>query len=226
MINNVAQVKIALKVLETSYINHDVKRFVLEKPQGFTFVPGQSANVSINVSGWRNKLRPFTFTNLPDDNFLEFIIKIYRDLNGVTNQLERINAGDELIIHDVFGTIEFKGAGVFIAGGSGITPFLSIFRHLYKTKKIHGNLLIYTNRTSSDIIMEEELQKMLGDNFVRFFTRENIIGFIGHRVDRNFLIENITNFNQHFYLCGPEEFVNDINKLLQNLGASTESIIF
>ena len=70
-------VKIALKVLETEYITHDVKKFTIEKPPGFNFIPGQSVNISINLPEWRNKLRPFTFTNLPDDGYLEFMIKIY-----------------------------------------------------------------------------------------------------------------------------------------------------
>jgi len=37
---------------------------------------------------------------------------------------------DELILHDVFGAISYMGEGVFIAGGAGITPFISIFRYL------------------------------------------------------------------------------------------------
>src|ERR1017187_6293027 len=82
---------IILQVLDTSYITHDVKRFVLEKPPDYTFIPGQSVNISINLPEWKNELRPFTFTNLPDDDYLEFMIKIYRDRNGVTKKLESIN---------------------------------------------------------------------------------------------------------------------------------------
>jgi ferredoxin-NADP reductase len=171
-------------------------------------------------------VRPFTFTSLPEDDHLELMIKIYRNINGVTKQLETINAGDELIIHEVFGVIEFKEKGIFIAAGTGITPFLSIFRNLYRLRQIHGNLLIFSNRTSDDVMMDEELQQMLGENYIKTFTRENVIGFIDRRIDRNFLIQNIDDFEQHFYLCGPESFVRDLNKLLQSLGASPEFIIF
>lgn len=217
---------VILKVLETGYITHDVKRFVLEKPPGFTFIPGQSVNISINLPEWKDQLRPFSFTNLPDDDYLEFMIKIYRDHDGVTKKLESINEGDELILHDVFGAIEFKESGVFIAAGSGITPFLSIFRYLYKEKQARGNMLIYTNRTSEDVIMEKKLHTMLKDNFVMVYTRENVIGFLEKRIDRDFLIDHIGNFKQHFYICGPETFVKDMNKLLLSLGATTENIIF
>ena len=226
--NNVPQLypHIILKVLETSYITHDVKRFVLEKPPDYTFIPGQSVNISINLPEWKKELRPFTFTNLPDDNNLEFMIKIYREHNGVTQKLESINAGDELILHDIFGTIQYKETGVFISAGSGITPFLSIFRYLYKQKIANENLLIYSNKTSEDVIMGDSLHKMLKDNFITVFTREHIVGFIEKRMDRDFLIDHIKNFKQHFYICGPESFVNDLKKILLSLGATIDNIIF
>ncbi len=219
-------VMLTLQVLRTDYVTHDVKRFILKKPPGFTFVPGQSGNFSIHAPGWEDKIRPFSFTNLPEDKHIELMIKIYRNKNGVTRELERTNAGSELILHSVFGTIEYKQRGVFIAAGSGITPFLSIFRNLFKKGKIHHNQLIYSNKTLKDVIQAEELKRMLGKNFIETFTRENVIGFIDRRIDRDFLIEHISNYKQHFYVCGPENFVNDLVAMLKDLGASTEFIIF
>ena len=216
---------VILRVIATDYITHDVKRFVLEKPPGYTFIPGQSVHVSINLPEWKNQLRPFTFTNLPEDEYLEFMIKIYRDRNGVTKKLETINAGDELILHDIFGTIEYKENGVFISAGSGITPFLSIFRYLYKQKRLRENLLIYSNKTSEDVIMEESLHKMLKDNFVTIYTREHVVGFMEKRIDRDFLIDHISNFKLHFYICGPETFVKDLREILLSLGAKIDHII-
>ena len=217
---------VILKVLATSYITHDVKCFVLEKPPGYSFTPGQSVNISINLPEWKNELRPFTFTNLPEDENLEFMIKIYRDHNGVTKKLETINAGDELILHDIFGSIQYKENGVFISAGSGITPFLSIFRSLYRQKRARENLLIYSNKTSEDVIMEKSLHTMLKNNFITVFTRENVIGFVEKRIDRDFLIDHIDNFHQHFYICGPEIFVKDLREILLSLGATEDHIIF
>ena len=215
-----------VKVLKAFYITHDVKCFVVEKPDGYDFIPGQATDVSINLPEWRDKLRPFTFTCLRERNYLEFMIKIYRDHEGVTNMLGRINAGAELILHDVFGAIQYKGPGVFIAGGAGITPFISIFRDLYKNNQLRGNGLIYTNKTSEDVIMEDELHKMLKNDFVKLFTRENVVGYIGRRIDRNYLIENIADFGQNFYVCGPDEFVKNITGLLLELGATAETLVF
>ncbi len=217
---------VSLRVIETNYVTHDVKRFVLEKPPGYTFIPGQSVNVSINLPGWEKELRPFTFTNLPDEDYLEFMIKIYRERNGVTKKLESINRGDELILHDIFGVIHYRGDGVFIAAGSGITPFLSILRYLERYKRIARNVLIYTNKTREDLIMGETLYGMLKDNFIPVFTRENVVGFLERRIDRNFLIEHIADFDQQFYICGPEKFVTDLNEILLSLGATVDHIIF
>jgi ferredoxin-NADP reductase len=215
-----------VRVLHAQYITHDVKRFIVEKPDGYDFIPGQATKVSINLPEWKDELRPFTFTCLREENYLEFMIKIYNEHQGVTNMLGRINAGAELILHDVWGAIQYKGPGVFIAGGAGITPFISIFRDLHHKKQLEGNRLIYSNKTSDDVIMEEELQEMLKDNFIKLFTRENVMGFIGKRIDRKFLIENIADFGQHFYICGSPEFLKSINEYLIDLGANVDTVVF
>ena len=92
----------SLKILHTHYITHNVKRFVLEKPEGFEYAPGQSAHISINLPGWQDKKRPFSFTSLQQWDYLEFIIKIYDDHEGVTWKLGKLNTGAEILLHDVY----------------------------------------------------------------------------------------------------------------------------
>lgn len=214
-----------VKVLDAEYINHDVKRFILEKPPGYEFTPGQGTEVAINLPEWKDKFRPFTFTNLASQNYLELMVKIYNDRNGVTRQLGRTNAGAEFIIENAFGAITYKGPGVFIAGGSGITPFLSIFRTLYRANLLRGNRLIYSNKTADDVILIDELQRMLNNDMINFFSNENRIGFGFHRIDRKYLIENIRDFSSYFYLCGPETFVSDLSKILLDLGANLDALV-
>lgn len=214
-----------VKILDAEFINHDVKRFIVEKPPEYVFVPGQGTEVAINLPEWKDKLRPFTFTNLNSQNYLEFMVKIYPARKGVTYQLGKTNAGAELIIGEPFGAITYKGPGVFLAGGSGITPFLSIFRHLYKAQQLRGNKLIYSNRTVEDVILFQELQKMLKTDLIPFFSHENKIGFGYNRIDRNYLIAAIKDFSQFFYLCGPDAFVKDLSKILMDLGANLESLV-
>lgn len=217
--------KVIVKILEANFITHDVKRFLVEKPPGYTFIPGQGTEVSINLPEWKDKFRPFTFTGLNKWEHLEFMIKIYPHYKGVTDMLGRINAGAELIIGDVFGAIQYKGPGVFIAAGAGITPFIAILRDLEDKKQIYTNRLINSNKMVEDLIIPEELQKMLKDDFINMFTREQVIGFVGRRIDREFLIENIADFSGNFYLCGPASFVLDMSTLLLELGVRPASLI-
>ncbi len=213
-------------IIRTEYVTPDVKRFVLTKPTGFRFVPGQGCMVSINMDGLREEKRAFTFTNLPSARTLELIVKIYPGHKGVTQQMSLMRKGDTLLLHEVFGTITYKGPGYFFAAGAGITPFLSIFRKLHKQKKLKGCTLVYSNRTALDVIMDKELEGMLGRQYLKTFTRQGVIGFRDRRIDRDTLITLVQNFDQYFYLCGPPEFVADLERMLLELGARAESLVF
>lgn len=214
-----------VKINRIEWITHNVRKFRVEKPKGYSFTPGQATEVSINKEGWKEERRPFTFTALNEEPELEFMIKIYEDHNGVTNQLGMLKKGDKLLLHDVWGAIHYKGPGVFIAGGAGITPFVAILRALYKTGKIDGNRLIFSNRTSKDIILREEFNKMLGNQFINTLTGEDHKDYDNRRIDKNYLKEKITDFKKHFYVCGPPSFVEDISGFLKQLGSNPDSIV-
>jgi ferredoxin-NADP reductase len=214
-----------VKITNIEQVTHDVKRFQFEKPEGYSFIPGQATDVSINSKELKEEKRPFTFTCLNTASYLEFTIKIYAQRNGITNELGKLRRGDELIIRDVWGAINYKGPGIFIAGGAGITPFIAIFRQLYKDGQINGNQLYYSNKTSKDIILKSELDIMLGKNFINTLTSEKNAKYENRRIDETFLMDKIKNFDQKFYVCGPDLFVTDIHKVLTGLGASSETVI-
>lgn len=208
-----------VKILATEPVTHNVKKFRVEKPAGYSFVPGQATEVAINEERWREERRPFTFTCLNNEDYLEFTIKIYNDHDGVTHRLGELITGDELILHDVWGAIQYRGEGIFIAGGAGITPFIAIFRELERTGKVGKNKLIFSNKTEKDIILKEEFEKILGPNFINTLTRENTGRYDHRKIDRSYLREKITDFSQQFYICGPDAMVQDIQKDLAALGA-------
>ena len=215
-----------VKILGTEYLTHDVKRITVERPRGYVFTPGQATDVAVDAPGWTDQLRPFTFTGLTTSRHLEFSIKVYRDHHGVTGQIGLVHAGDHLILHEPFGAISYQGPGFFIAGGAGVTPFIAILRDLHHRKKLRGNTLLLTNKTASDVILDGEFTKMLGRHFLKVFTRERVIGFHERRIDRDMLITLVQDFDQHFYVCGPEAFVAGMNRLLTDLGASAEKLVF
>ena len=213
-----------VKILSIDQVTHDVKRFRVEKPAGYSFIPGQATDVSVNTPEFRNKKRPFTYTCLTRDPYLEFTIKIYTSRNGVTNELGKLKPGGELIIRDVWGAISYKGKGVFIAGGAGITPFISIFRDLHTRNEISGNTLIFANKTKADIILEDELSDMLGNSFINILSDEKNDNYFHGMISLDFLRLHIGDLNRKFYVCGPPPMTDAVLKHLADLGVGENSI--
>lgn len=214
-----------VKILKAEFVTHNVRRFTLEKPAGYKFVPGQATEISINKPEWKGERRPFTFTSLNEWPTLEFTIKIYTDHSGVTNELGKLQPGDELLLHDVWGAIAYKGSGTFIAGGAGVTPFIAILRQLHKSGQLDGNQLIFSNRTERDIILKDEFAEMLGPNFINTLTQQTTTRYDNRKVDASYLKEKVSTFDQYFYICGPDAMVEDLEATLLKLGAPKEKVV-
>lgn len=215
-----------VKLLAKKPVTHNVNSYTVEKPEGFTYTPGQATDFSILTNEWVTEKRPFTFTSLPSADTLEFTIKSYTDHDGVTNALTKVQPGDSFEISDAWGAIEYKGKGVFLAGGAGITPFLAIFRDLYTKGQLGNNQLFFSNRTTADIILQEELAQMLGDHFFNLISGANAEGYYHGRIDKDFLQKHITDFDQPFYVCGPDAFTEAILNALEELGAKADALVF
>lgn len=217
-----------VKILDTEMVTHDVRQLTFEKPDGYEFEPGQATEVSVDKDNWRDEKRPFTFTSLNEDEHLEFVIKIYPDHDGVTDQIGKLKKGDSLLIDDPWGTIQYDGEGVFLAGGAGVTPFIAIFRDLYKKGEVGDNTLIFSNTTDKDIILRDEFEKILGDNFINVITDEPTDEhiFLDGFIDKEFLDSKINDFDQAFYVCGPGPFNDSMMEYLKELGADPDALIF
>ncbi len=214
-----------IKVISVKHVTHDVLGIVATKPSTIKFKPGQAVDLSINKANWEKELRPFTFTSLPEDEFLEFTIKTYPSHNGVTKQLLSLKKDDELIIHDVFGKILYKDEGMFIAGGAGVTPFIAIFKQLEKDKKIGKNKLIFANKTKADIILEEKFHKLLGKNFINILSQEKKENYEHGLISAEFLKKYIDESTKYFYLCGPRPMMDAVESQLSSLGIDKNSIV-
>jgi len=216
----------SVRLLSKKPVTHNVNAYTVEKPAGFTYTPGQATDFSIQKEPWAGEKRPFTFTSLPTADTLEFTIKSYTDHDGVTNALTKVQPGDHFEISDAWGAIEYKGEGVFLAGGAGITPFLAIFRDLHSKGQVGANQLFFSNRTTADIILKDELEQILGNHFFNLISDENAEGYYHGRIDKAFLQKHIAHFDQPFYVCGPDAFTESILKALEELGAKAETLVF
>jgi cytochrome-b5 reductase len=213
-------------LLMSGFVTHDVRRFLVSRPSGFTFQAGQGVELAINRPGWQDERRPFTPTGLADDKVLEFTIKSYPAHEGMTRELHSLSPGAELLLSEPFGTISYQGPGVFLAGGAGITPFLAILRERVFAGDIDRHALIFSNKTQADIINEKELRHYLGDRCILTCTDARAPGYEHRRIDEAFLAETINDFNQHFYVCGPPGFMEATNGALKKLGANPQSLVF
>ena len=214
-----------VKLRSVVKLTHDVLELKTDKPSHYLFEPGQATDLAINKKGWAEEKRPFTFTSLPADDYLSFVIKTYPDHHGVTGELLQLQVGEELILHDVYGTIAYKGEGVFIAGGAGVTPFIAIFRHLKVQGKLGRNKLIFANKTAADIILEREFKALLGECFINILSDENRASYAHGYITASFLAPHLNGKNQKFYICGPQPMMDAVEEQLASLGVAGDAVV-
>lgn len=215
-----------LTLQATEPVTHDVTRLVTDRPEGYEFTPGQATELALDRDGWRDEGRPFTFTSLPGSEHLEFTIKSYPDHDGVTEKIPSLQPGDSVLIGDAWGAIEDRGPGVFIAGGAGVTPFISILRtRLAREGSAEGSHLIFANKRERDIILRAEWDAMPGLRTTYVLSDEDAEGALHGRVDGDLLDAQVQDWEKVFYVCGPPEMVEDVSDLLQARGVSGERLV-
>ena len=213
-----------VKIEHKKWLTHDVVRFTIEKPGNFSYDAGQAVEITLNDPKFKDDWAPFTLTSLNRDDHLEFTIKIYESHNGMTLALSKLKEGDSFIITDPWDSFKNKGPGVFIAGGTGVTPFIALLRQMEVDATIGDSQLFFSNKTEKDIFLYNEFKSILGDNFINVLTRENKEPYLHGRIDKEFLKKHITNFSQPFYLCGPDNFADEIKGHLKELGAGDDLV--
>lgn len=213
------------KIKSIEHLTHDVLRVVLDKPEGLTYIPGQAADIALNKPDWNEKKNCFTFTSLPEDDHIEFTIKTYPEHHGMTNELLSAQPGNEVIIYDSFGDIYFKGPGIFIAGGAGVTPFIAILKNLQKQNKLEGNKLIFANKGKADIILEDYFDAMLDKDFINVLSNEDLDGYehgyISSEIIKKYSEEDL----KYYYLCGPPPMMEAVEGHLASLGIAEDFIV-
>lgn len=214
-----------VKIISIEHLTHDVIRLKVEKPAMLTYLPGQAVDISINQPEWEKEKRPFTFTSLPDEDHLEFTIKTYPERNGVTQKLLSLGKGDELFIYKPFGDINYKGEGVFIAGGAGVTPFIAIFKQLEKNNQVGNNKLIFANKTKADIILEDKFNLLLGNKFINILSDEELEGYEHGYISAELIKKHMEEHSPYIYLCGPPPMMGAVEKHLSTLGVADDFIV-
>ncbi len=215
----------AVKIIEKSRLTHDVFRLRLERPSNYSFHAGQAIEVSLENPRFQGENAPFTLTGLSSEKYLELIFKVYAEHNGMTLEISKLKEGDGLIIGDAWDSYKNLGPGLFIAGGTGVTPCVALLRQLNFENRLSDSKLLFANKTEKDIFLQEELSQMLGENFINILSREKKDNFLYGHINPKILKGQISRPNQPFYICGPGNFAEQIRDQLLELGIDKDLII-
>ena len=223
----IKQKKYKFTVSDIQKETHNV--FTIKTNKTFSFKPGQFCFLRLN----KNKLyarHPFTISSSNLDKELSFTVKLK---GKFTEELYKLQKNEEIFIDGPFGifTIEDKTKNlVFIAGGVGITPFMSMIRSQLQSNTKQNITLLYAAKTEEDLIFKEELDKINKDWFkVRYIlSREESTFCKNGYIDKDIVEKEVKDIkNSVFYLCCPEKMKKSLKKSLINVNnIKTESFFW
>ncbi len=213
-------------VEKTKEETHDVKTFQLDLI--VDFVPGQYCLVSLPE---KKDNKPFTFANTPSEK-VQLTIKKMGDF---TTAMHNLKKGEKVILNGPRGeSLNFddsvKKDVVFLAGGSGITPFISALRYAHKNNLSNNLFLLYSNRTKEDIIFGEELAELAKTKNI------SVVNTLSHsrpedweeetgRIDKEMIEKYVENIHSKlWYICGPPPMVDAMEEILRELEVKDENI--
>jgi predicted ferric reductase len=126
------------------------------------FKPGQFAFIEVQGKAW-NEPHPFTISSAPTANHLRFTIKVSGDWTRKVR--EALEVGTEVLVRGPYGRFDSAIAGknqVWIAGGIGVTPFLSTIRAMDKGDD-RNVTFVYATRNKDEALFLDEIQKQAND---------------------------------------------------------------
>jgi predicted ferric reductase len=171
-----------------------------------------------------NESHPFTISSAPNEDVLRLTIKASGDFTR--HLFQNLKEGTEAVVEGAYGLFDYKTGGpkqIWVAGGIGVTPFLSFIRDL-ETDLNHNVDFYYTVRHQEEAIFVDEIEDIVKKHprlkpYIRFsavhgsLTIEDIIKNAGGNVREH-----------HVYMCGPLPMVQAFEKKFLEAGVSTGNI--
>ncbi len=204
----------------------------------FQYKEGQNITILKKVNGDEIR-RSYSLCTAPHENELKVAIKKVEKGLFSTFANDILKAGDTLEIMPPAGRFNVKnstGNYLGIAAGSGITPIISIIKHILKTQADSNFTLLYGNQKRSSIIFFEEIEGLKNKYMDRFsciniLSRERTEASLNHgRIDTTKFesLKQLINFKNitSAYLCGPEEMIFSAAAFLENEGITKNNVHF
>lgn len=208
----------------------------LDTPRGrpFRFAPGQFQFLRLIDSNLPAEEHPFSIASSPSQT--ERISLTIKACGDFTSLIDRIQPGDRATVHGPFGRFSHdlyrdEGPLVFVAGGVGITPIMSMLRAMRDRRESRSVTLVYACRGLDDILFESELGAMESDEFpilkVMYVLSQPPQSWAGEtgRVD----VERLEKWcgglaDKAFYLCCPAQMNVDLIRGLRRRRVSPRRI--
>jgi predicted ferric reductase len=204
----------------------------------YDYLPGQFHFVTFHRGGnLPVEEHHWTISSSPTEkDAVSSTIKMSGDFTATIGQTR---PGDTATIHGAFGRFSYvfhpeEKEFVFVIGGIGITPMMSMLRHMRDTRATFKVLLIYANSNEPDIIFHRELAEIEAGGYPRLKVVHVLSrpgkdwqGEIGH-INRE-RIERLCEggfADRAFYVCGPKGLLKATIKDLRRLGVAKNRIHF
>ena len=204
--------------------------FMAEQPIMFFFKPGQFVTLELEIEG-EQVFRSYTISSSPSVPY-SFSITVKRVPGGVVSNWlhDNLVEGSTLAVHGpvgAFNSIDFPARKVlFLSGGVGITPVMSMTRWAYDTNADVDMVFIHSARTPADIIFQRELETIESriDNFELHLICEKVergqiwSGYRGFldRVKMDMMVPDL--LEREVFCCGPTPYMKAVRQLLQDAG--------
>jgi len=201
---------------------------------GMKFLPGQFVWLSLRHSPYAIKEHPFSFSSSASRNELALTIKACGDF---THTIKDVRPGETAWLDGPYGvfTIDRYHTAlgyVFIAGGMGIAPIMSMLRTLADRGDPRPALLIYANNERDSIIFYEELERLTQQHplsVVHVLAQppadwQGERGFVTTTLLEKYLPGNATQCE--YFLCGPVPMSNAVQRGLHQQGIPASHVHF
>lgn len=200
------------------------------------FCAGQYLNVFVQAGGVLTS-RPYSISSAPGEPFVDLTVRLKPGGFVSTHLFEKLEEGDELDSTGPSGWFCHEPLIdgddlVFLAGGSGITPFMSILRDFANRGTGHRVHLLYGSRTQDDIVFAkalEDLGQKLPDLTVTHVLSEPPADYEGDSgfLDADRIRESVGDLDgRMFYVCGPNVMLDLCRSALDQLDVPLNRVRF
>jgi predicted ferric reductase len=195
---------------------------------GFRFKPGQFAWLSLWNGPFGMREHPFSFSSSAERQ--GEVTMTIRELGDFTSTVKEVRPGQRAYLDGPYGAFSVdrhRSPGyIFIAGGVGITPVISMLRTLADRGNDQPLLLIYANMAWEDVIFREELEELkrrLRLTIVHVLDQPPA-GWPGEsgRVTAEMLKRHLPadRNSRDYFICGPDRMMDAVERALTDLGVS------